>query len=676
MPDWNDSVLSAEADTKFASWNARRSTLLKLFEDAKDTATSLEGVITVDGNRTHSVWLNDAAKALERESFRIMVFGDFSSGKSTLINALLGEDELLPTKENPTTAFTTVLRWGEVKRAELYKEFGEGSSQEPEPVTIEEFQSRVALRMDPDGEPMQSPYVRGIVFLPFELLKSGVELIDSPGTNESAARERVTLSFLPQVDAIIFVTPAKGAFKKHDQDHYLDILGNLGHQDIFFVVNQFDLIRKESDREDVRLRCRNIVRRYTVRQDRLFFTSACNALSASNEVALQESGVPALMGALSTFCLHDRSRVKVLRPAEVLRNQVRELRKKIGDRRRMLTRSADELQASLDAKIETREGLQLTITRIQSTLEAWVDETEKLLSDDVHLHILRLVDEVPKWDLPKKLKVHLTRLRRLDRWGEAVQQIDDVLTQQLQREMHSYTMDDEGIAGFLEDREARLEQTLVPLLHTYEEHMNELRHALTGSRETGADSELPEWSRPMNLHLPAEVLSKISPGWSWGTASTGAATFVLASGSGLTLAGGVGLFSVGALFASIAAPIGIAAASVGGPLIIRALARRKLRKNVVAEFGSALQSSAQDIAKRHAAQYASGLRALTVALNQELRRRLEETIAEAEELIERFRSGRTEVDGDQRLLTVWEDSLVEVEDRVSALVGQVLVDMR
>ncbi|WP_433172970.1 dynamin family protein [Actinoallomurus sp. CA-150999] len=677
MTDNRDPAGARMAENGFASWNARRSTLVRLFQDAKETAASLEKAMKGDGKRPSSTWLSEAERALGRESFRVMVFGDFSSGKSTLINALLGEDDLLPTKENPTTAFTTVLRWGEVKRAELYRDLGNGGPEEPEQVTVGEFQRRVALRMDEDGEPLQSPYSRGVVYLPFDLLRSGVELIDSAGTNESAARERVTLSFLPQVDAIIFVTPAKGAFKKHDQDHYLEMLGKLGHQDVFFVVNQFDLIRKESDRKDVRLRCQNIVGKYTRRQDRLFFTSASDALSAADDRRLQESGVPALMAALSDFCINDRSRVKLLRPTEVLRLQVSGLRKKISDRRKMLERDADELQSELDAQRETRERLQVTLARIASTLASWVDETEKLLADAVELHVRQLVSDVPNWPLPPKLKIRLLRGNRYERWEEAVQQIDDALTRRLQREMHQYTVDDEGLAGFLRDRESMLQQALLPLFQAYEANMTELRSALTGSVvDIADDAELPGLGAPLSLHLPAEVLSKTSPGWSWGTVSIGTSALAVAGGSGLTLAGGLGLFTVGALFTAIAAPIGLVAAGIGGPLVIRTLAKRKLRENAVEEYRQALERNAEEIAKRHAAQYAAVLRALTEDLSGQLRDRIEETISEAEGAIEKLRSNRVEVDEEQRRLSRWEDSLIGIEDGAAELAREVLADMR
>src|SRR5271165_4842815 len=48
--------------------------------------------------------------------FRVLVLGEFKRGKSTLINALLGEP-ILPANVTPTTAVLTVVKYGEERRA-------------------------------------------------------------------------------------------------------------------------------------------------------------------------------------------------------------------------------------------------------------------------------------------------------------------------------------------------------------------------------------------------------------------------------------------------------------------------------------------------------------------------------------------------------------------------------
>ncbi|HAZ42933.1 MAG TPA: hypothetical protein DDW76_13515 [Cyanobacteria bacterium UBA11369] len=60
-----------------------------------------------------------ATQNLRRGVFRLLVLGDMKRGKSTLLNALLGEN-LLPSDVNPCTAVLTVLRYGAEKKVTVY----------------------------------------------------------------------------------------------------------------------------------------------------------------------------------------------------------------------------------------------------------------------------------------------------------------------------------------------------------------------------------------------------------------------------------------------------------------------------------------------------------------------------------------------------------------------------
>src|SRR3712207_5135403 len=55
--------------------------------------------------------LRTAAETLRQGTFRLMLLGDMKRGKSTLLNALVGED-LLPARVTPATAIITILRYG------------------------------------------------------------------------------------------------------------------------------------------------------------------------------------------------------------------------------------------------------------------------------------------------------------------------------------------------------------------------------------------------------------------------------------------------------------------------------------------------------------------------------------------------------------------------------------
>jgi ribosome biogenesis GTPase A len=60
-----------------------------------------------------------ASQNLRQGVFRLLVLGDLKRGKSTFLNALIGE-KLLPRDVNPCTALLTVLRYGTQKKVTVY----------------------------------------------------------------------------------------------------------------------------------------------------------------------------------------------------------------------------------------------------------------------------------------------------------------------------------------------------------------------------------------------------------------------------------------------------------------------------------------------------------------------------------------------------------------------------
>ena len=83
-----------------------------------------EGIIDYLGTREdlHKK-IEELKKKNSSNTFRIMVMGAFSSGKSSMVNAFLGEN-ILPTKALPATAIITVIRYSQNKSITIYPRKG------------------------------------------------------------------------------------------------------------------------------------------------------------------------------------------------------------------------------------------------------------------------------------------------------------------------------------------------------------------------------------------------------------------------------------------------------------------------------------------------------------------------------------------------------------------------
>ena len=62
-----------------------------------------------------STLLAETRQRLKEENLRVLLMGKFSSGKSTFLNGLLGEN-LLPTKVIPTTAVISEIKYNETEK--------------------------------------------------------------------------------------------------------------------------------------------------------------------------------------------------------------------------------------------------------------------------------------------------------------------------------------------------------------------------------------------------------------------------------------------------------------------------------------------------------------------------------------------------------------------------------
>ncbi|MFG5136115.1 dynamin family protein [Campylobacter lari] len=189
---------------------------LKAYENAykKSFDDSFEGKILAIKNAflEPSLHLNDVfLKDLEliiasyKKAINIAIIGQFSSGKSTLLNLIL-QKECLPTGVVPVTFKPTFLRYA--KEYFLRVEYEDGSD---EIVDINEL----AKFSDQRNELKETKSLH--LFAPIELLKD-ITLIDTPGLNANDIDTLTTFKELSFMHSAIWLSLIDNAGKKSEED--------------------------------------------------------------------------------------------------------------------------------------------------------------------------------------------------------------------------------------------------------------------------------------------------------------------------------------------------------------------------------------------------------------------------------------------------------------------------
>lgn len=230
------------------------------------------------------------SQKLQSQRFRLAVVGEFSQGKSTLLNALLGE-EIQPVRAIPCSGTVTVLRYGAQKRVVCcYKD---GRQEE---IPLEQYQVKAAISeeaaLNSERHELLRSEIDEIVFEhpDLDLCRSGVEIVDSPGLNECNDSTQITNKLLQNTDAIILLINASRPLTQWERDKVNELRTKLNNDNVdepvnnvFVVANFWDLLRREKDRQDVRQRIEiffqgqnNIIKG----KNRIHFISAQAALDA------------------------------------------------------------------------------------------------------------------------------------------------------------------------------------------------------------------------------------------------------------------------------------------------------------------------------------------------------------------------------------------------------------
>ena len=241
----------------------------------------------------------EACDRINYPTYRTVVFGPFNYGKSTLLNALLGE-KTLPMDLVPTTGAAITVKYGQEPRTCVVR--ADGSIQEESGTsTIRDFAVLDEYRK------MRADVSAVEVYCPHPLLKLGIELVDLPGTDDEQAQNDLVQQQLLRADLVLQLLDGRKLMTLAERENLRDWLLDRGLNNVIFVVNFLNLMELE-DRQKVALRLRFLAESFRAQLpdgvSNLYIVDALPALRArlkGDTAAATQSGLSALESALQTI---------------------------------------------------------------------------------------------------------------------------------------------------------------------------------------------------------------------------------------------------------------------------------------------------------------------------------------------------------------------------------------
>ena len=210
--------------------------------------------------------INQIKNRLDDPNFYLGVVGEFSSGKSTLINALLKDDLLKEDIIEGTTTAATFLMYGEPMDVDILMRDGEVLSYRKDGINFwsrftgwfalpshktEKKRLRDFIKKITTSDELADSIAKVSVRHHGEILNQGLVIIDTPGANSNNQKHKEIAAEMirEHCDTVIFTTPAESPVSQTQLDFIKCYLHDMLDHCVFFVT----MIDKIRERERPRL---------------------------------------------------------------------------------------------------------------------------------------------------------------------------------------------------------------------------------------------------------------------------------------------------------------------------------------------------------------------------------------------------------------------------------------
>ena len=671
MPN-DETITGSEVYQKYEERQRQRETLASLMEEQAQVLRSIgqpSQVETINGLREH----------LLKEDFKVLVLGEFKTGKSTFINALLGA-EVLPAYATPTTAIINEVKWGEERKALLYPkdDTHNGSPRPPKEVAVEDLEDYVVIKdlSNAGKEVRESPYQKVELFWPLDLCRNGVEIIDSPGLNEHEIRDKVTQSYLGVTDAVVFVTSSIQPGPSQSEAVQIERLRTAGHEKILFLCNRFHQLPQREQERVKQYALRTFGSLTNLGEAGIFFVDSLEALEArlNNDSSLMiGSGLPPVEASLARFLTEEKGRVKILRPAYELKASTREMRQSISGQENMLKGKLETIEERYRNAQEPLRQVQIQREQIVARVKLVHAETRMRVVELARGFYLGLAEKVEGWidqyEIQEPLRPGDLRQKNRD---SAIERVSTEIAEHVRSktEPESLEWQQTQLQPLLQETAEELRSELDPQMSEFLRNLDNIRLEVT---QGIAPSGVPEKAVGEDISPANRILSAIGGGVIGGAGSAWiGATFgykEMAKSLIPSVAIAVPLLLVGA-GTIVILPALLVAALVQRERVVGRMTKM-LKAQIAQEYARQFHDGAEENAKVVADEIANNFGELESALDKSMGEHIRRLREQVESVLDEKRKGQDETERRLKELASGRQRVEEIEEKLDMLIKEV-----
>lgn len=341
-----------------------------------DLAGQLADLFESAGDTERSAWTRLIQQRLALPQAYVTVVGETSTGKSSLINALLSQP-LLPVGGKPTTGIVTHLACRTEPEPRMLAIYRDATQEEIEAPEFKQFS------LNPPGELLRLQ----ARITPRDEQHVGLHVFDTPGYNAMVTQhEEVLMNFLPQSDVIVFVVGHRTGFGQKDQDLFEAVASATAHDrdiPLMLVINRAPFGCSPQDKRVAEIR--RLAEDGMKRPMTLHIIASTNVRQPNGLIERQPMAADGLWNDVRDHALNPARIATVQRKLEQQLLQLIEDAEAEAERREIsASASADQFQRIEQqlgpvhrVREESLREIDLTMTRLEKTLPAM---TERMLA--------------------------------------------------------------------------------------------------------------------------------------------------------------------------------------------------------------------------------------------------------------------------------------------------------